>query len=163
MPIDRCIAGDIVQSARNSIGNDSGNQIPHCFWCNRALNSLLTTFLTFCVLSLAVGSSLLAKQNVLTWHNNNARTGEDLHETILTPANVKPSTFGKLFVIHVDGKVDAQPLYLAKAGTTSSMLPRSMTVSMLLTQTTAMSCGTFPCSSPANFLTVTPSADRSLL
>ncbi len=113
MPIGRCIAGESVQGVRSSVRNASGNQIPRCFWCNRARNSLLTTFLTFCFLSLAVGSSLAANQNVLTWHNNNARTGEDLHETILTPSNVRPATFGKLFVIHVDGKVDAQPLYLA--------------------------------------------------
>lgn len=52
-------------------------------------------------------------QNVLTYHNNNARTGEYLHETILKPSNVNSSNFGKLFVIHVDGKVDAEPLYVA--------------------------------------------------
>jgi len=73
----------------------------------------IVTFVLLFLLVVAWGSPLAAQQNVLTWHNNNARTGEDLHETILTPANVKPSTFGKLFVIHVDGKVDAQPLYLA--------------------------------------------------
>jgi outer membrane protein assembly factor BamB len=49
---------------------------------------------------------------VLTYHNDNARTGQNLNETILTPGNVKPSGFGKLFVIPTDGKVDAQPLYL---------------------------------------------------
>ena len=67
------------------------------------------------ILFLAPGfvSPLAAQQNILTWHNNNARTGEDLQEAILKPSNVKPSTFGKLFVIHADGKVDAQPLYLA--------------------------------------------------
>lgn len=49
-------------------------------------------------------------QNVLTYHADNARTGDFSHETILTPANVNKSTFGKRFVIPVDGKVDAQPL-----------------------------------------------------
>lgn len=73
----------------------------------------LAAFLLLFLFAGAFGTPLAAKQNVLTWHNNNARTGEDLHETILKPANVKPATFGKLFVIHVDGKVDAQPLYLA--------------------------------------------------
>jgi len=53
-----------------------------------------------------------AAQDVLTWHNDNARTGQNLTEKILTPENVKPGTFGKLFVIHVDGKVDAEPLYV---------------------------------------------------
>ncbi len=50
--------------------------------------------------------------SVTTYHNDNARTGENVNETTLTPANVNSSSFGKLFVISVDGKVDAQPLYL---------------------------------------------------
>jgi outer membrane protein assembly factor BamB len=51
--------------------------------------------------------------NVLTYHNDNQRTGLNPLETILTPSNVNKSSFGKLFTFPVDGVIDAQPLYLA--------------------------------------------------
>lgn len=61
-------------------------------------------------LVLALGTTNV---NVLTYHYDIARTGLNSNETILTPSNVNPSTFGLLRVLPVDGLVDGQPLYLA--------------------------------------------------
>jgi uncharacterized protein (TIGR03437 family) len=53
-----------------------------------------------------------AQVSVTTYRNNLARTGANLEERVLTPANVNPGAFGKLFSLPVDGQVYAQPLYL---------------------------------------------------
>ena len=71
--------------------------------------------LTLCALLVLIACTALTAQtkDVATYHNNIARTGLNFGETILTPANVKSATFGKLFAFPVDGKIDAQPLYLS--------------------------------------------------
>ena len=70
--------------------------------------------------------ALQAQVNVTTYHNDNARTGQNTQETVLTPENVNVSKFGKLFTTSVDGYVYAQPLYLANveniAGGTHNVL-----------------------------------------
>jgi hypothetical protein len=43
----------------------------------------------------------------------NARTGQNLGETVLTPANVNAATFGKLLSFDLDGMAMASPLYAA--------------------------------------------------
>src|ERR1700722_17302502 len=51
-------------------------------------------------------------KGVLTYHNDNLRTGRNSSETSLTLKNVNSNTFGKLFEISAVGLVDAQPLYV---------------------------------------------------
>src|SRR5437588_89713 len=51
--------------------------------------------------------------NVVTYHNDVARTGLNPSETILSPANVNSRGFGLLFSQSVDGVVVGQPLYLS--------------------------------------------------
>lgn len=73
---------------------------------------LLLSFLSALVLrqDVLAGSAPTFK-GVLTYHNDNMRTGRNPSETALTLKNVNSVTFGKLFVIPTDGLVDAQPLY----------------------------------------------------
>jgi hypothetical protein len=56
----------------------------------------------------------LAGTDVVTYKYDVMRTGQNLTETVLTPANVLVASFGKLRNLNVDGLVDAQPLYLSK-------------------------------------------------
>jgi hypothetical protein len=56
-------------------------------------------------------SAAWAQNDVLTQHNDNTRSGLNANETLLTPANVTVSKFGKLFTHAVDGIIVGQPLY----------------------------------------------------
>jgi hypothetical protein len=70
---------------------------------------------SFLALSLAwsFATAAFGQVSVLTQHNDNARTGANLAETILTPSNVNAKRFGLLFKRVVDDQVYGQPLYVA--------------------------------------------------
>ncbi len=74
--------------------------------CNCLLRSVLLPAI-FLLLPLT-----LTAQNVLTWHNDVSRTGQNLKETTLTFANVNSTQFGLKFKLSVDGHIFTQPLYV---------------------------------------------------
>src|SRR5258708_26372162 len=55
---------------------------------------------------------MLAQTAVWTGLYDNNRTGANINETILTPANVSGGQFGKLAAVSVSGCIFAQPLYV---------------------------------------------------
>jgi Ig-like domain-containing protein len=124
--------------------------------------------------------------DVITYHYDNGRSGQNLNETTLTPANVKSATFGKKGEFMVDGKVDAQPLYLSQVtvggqkknvlyvvtehgsvyafdadainGTTSTFLWKASTLGAGETTSDNRGCGQV---SPEIGITATPVIDRT--
>ena len=72
----------------------------------------VSAFLVFCFCLLS-SSFAFSQVQVLTEHNDLFRSGANTSETVLTPANVNFSTFGKLFTQSVDGYIVGQPLYLS--------------------------------------------------
>jgi len=59
---------------------------------------------------LLAASGVASATDVLTHHNNLARTGAVLEEKLLSPATLKNQAFGRLFSVVVDGQIYAQPL-----------------------------------------------------
>ena len=62
--------------------------------------------------ALLLPAPAFAQTSVTTQHNDAARTGANLTETVLTTTNVNVSQFGKLFERAVDDEIYAQPLYV---------------------------------------------------
>ena len=124
--------------------------------------------------------------DVITYHYDNMRSGQNLNETSLTTSNVNATMFGKKGEFMVDGKVDAQPLYLSQVaiggqkknvlyvatehgsvyafdadsinGTTSAFLWKTSTLGTGETTSDNRSCGQV---SPEIGITATPVMDRS--
>jgi hypothetical protein len=70
--------------------------------------------------TLTVNAAAPATTDALTYHNDIARTGQNLTETTLTTGNVTSAKFGKLGFYPVDGLVDAQPLYASNVAVPSN-------------------------------------------
>jgi hypothetical protein len=75
---------------------------------------LVSLYLRFSAI-LLIGLPLVAHSqvDVVTYHNDAARSGANVNETLLTPTNVNKATFGLRFSQPVDGYIVGQPLYLS--------------------------------------------------
>ena len=72
-----------------------------------------------CLAFVASACAATGTVNVLTNHNDAHNTGENLHEIVLNPHNVRPGFFGKLFVTHLDGIDYGQPLLVSHVDITT--------------------------------------------
>jgi hypothetical protein len=76
----------------------------------------------------------LLSANVLSYHNDQFSTGQNLNETTLAPANVNASSFGRLATVAVDGQVYAQPLYDENVNVTTGPNPGAHNVVFVTTE-----------------------------
>src|ERR1700722_19074421 len=100
-PVVNAVDGSLSQ---RYAGLERGSVFLAGFLSRAAVLALVCSLLTLCG---------RAQVNVTTYHNTKQRTGANILETILTPANVNPAQFGKLFSQVVDGFLYAQPLYVS--------------------------------------------------
>jgi hypothetical protein len=76
---------------------------------SNSLGSILSSAATLTISSGTTSSAI----DVVTYHYDNFRTGQNTAETTLAPATVNSTKFGKLGEFSVDGLVDAQALLLS--------------------------------------------------
>jgi hypothetical protein len=65
-------------------------------------------------LTIVSGTPMPRGTDVTTYKNDLSRSGQNLTESALTLTNVTSQSFGLLRTLPVDGRVDAQPLYLSQ-------------------------------------------------
>jgi hypothetical protein len=82
-------------------------------------NSVSTVTSSSAMLTVAAGTTMTGGVDVTTYKYDLNRSGQNLAESALTLTNVASSTFGLLRRLPVDGRVDAQPLYLSALSTAS--------------------------------------------
>jgi hypothetical protein len=78
---------------------------------SNAVGSMTSTGAKLTVVS---GTTMPRGTDVATYKYDPSRSGQNLSESALTPATVTASGFGLLRMLPVDGRVDAQPLYLSQ-------------------------------------------------
>ncbi len=111
----------VAEGHNRNLGSDFGQLYHSCYyerptmarnsawWSATAVGSATSNAAT-----LTVNAALPATTDMLTYHNDIARTGQNLTETTLTTSNVTSAKFGKMGFYPVDGLVDAEPLYASK-------------------------------------------------
>src|SRR5262245_1166567 len=102
--------GRVIQAAATSAawsGVCTRPGVPKIIKIGAALAGVSLAF----AMAIHIVTSAAGIPDVVTYHNDNARTGQNLNETILTLASVNSSFFGKRGLITLDGKVAAQPLF----------------------------------------------------
>jgi len=119
--------------------------------------------------------------DVTTYHYDTMRSGQNLTETTLTPANVKSASFGLLHLLAADGLVDAAPLVVSQltiggalhnvvyvATENDSVYAYDADTAVLLKQVSLLGSGETPSDSrsctqvtPKIGITATPVIDRS--
>jgi hypothetical protein len=100
--------------------------------------------------TLTINQVAATTTDVLTYHNDIARTGQNLTETTLTSSNVNSAKFGKLGFYSVDGLVDAEPLYAS-----SVSVPTKGTHNLLIVPTENDSVYAFDADSGATIWQIT--------
>ena len=120
-PITGATAASYTTAATTS--SDNGAQFEVAV--TNSVGSITSNAATLTVTTVAPSAT-----DVLTYHNDIARTGQNLNETILTMSNVTSAKFGKLGLYSVDGLVDAQPLYAS-----SVVVPSNGTHNILIAAT----------------------------
>jgi len=112
-----------IKAVSSSAQDDNADTMNHRIASRMArpqpITRLAVIFFVLCLgIPLAWGQNIVqnnnVQNNVLTQHNDNARSGLNPNETRLTPANVTVSSFGKLFTQSVDGIIAGQPLYASQ-------------------------------------------------
>ena len=99
----------LSENGGNIHSGASSRSMNHSMFSARAARNL---GLILAVVCLALLSFSFAQAPFLTSRGDNARDGANTNETLLAPANVNMSHFGRLFSSPVDYIVMAQPLYV---------------------------------------------------